>query len=107
MLLPPRAPPSKVWARHKHFISPATKYDKEYAIKPIVASNLAMIEDDGTVGCCFIAEQYPEDLLGNNASAKHTLSIQLRMFVPTRGVFKRMLMRKGGVFGPPMKSMSC
>ena len=68
-------PPSKVWARRRHFISLATKYDKEYAIKPITASDLAMLEleDDGTVGCCFIAEQYLKDLLGNNASAKHTL----------------------------------
>ena len=42
-----------------------------------------MIEDDSTVGCCFIDEQYLKDLLGNNVSAKHTLAIQLQIFVQT------------------------
>ncbi|KAL7550661.1 hypothetical protein ACHAWF_013880 [Thalassiosira exigua] len=91
--------PSKVWARRKHFLSPAIKHNKEYALKTIVADNVAIIEDMGTVGCGFISEEYLEHLLGNNADARRSMAIQIRIFVPTLGVFKGMLVRKPGLTG--------
>ena len=63
-------------------------------MKPIAARDVVVSEDVGTVGCGFIAERYLEDLLGNNAEARRTLGIQVRIFIPARGVFKGMLMRK-------------
>ena len=72
--------PSKVWARRKHYLSPAMKLNKEFAVKHISANDLTMIEDVGTVGCGFIQDKYLEDLLGNNAQAKRALGIQIRIF---------------------------
>jgi len=72
-------------------------------VKYIAASDLNMIDDIGTVGCGFISEQYLEELLGNNAEAKRALGIQVRIFVPTRGIFKGMLMRKRNVVGEPIE----
>jgi len=92
-------PPSKIWARRGHFLSSATKlkFNNEYGVKSIAADDVVMIEDLGTVGCGFISEQYLEALLGNNTEARRTLGIQVRIFIPTKGVFKGMLMRKQGI----------
>ena len=65
-----------------------------------------MIEDVGTVGCGFIQDKYLEDLLGNNAQAKRALGIQIRIFVPTKGVFKGMLMRKRNIGEPIQLNIS-
>jgi hypothetical protein len=92
--------PSKIWARRKHYISAAIKNKKkEYAVYPITANDVTMIDDVGTVGCGFISEEYLEDILGNNAEAKRALGIQVRIFIPTMGVFKGMLMRKANIVG--------
>ena len=42
--------PNKVWARRKHCLSPGLKLktDKQYAVKPIAANVLDMIDDVGT-----------------------------------------------------------
>ncbi|KAL7536707.1 hypothetical protein ACHAXR_007348 [Thalassiosira sp. AJA248-18] len=48
-------PPSKVWARRKHFLSPAIKHKKEHAIYPVTSDDIVMIEDAGTVGTHFCA----------------------------------------------------
>ena len=90
-------PPSKVWARRKHFLSPAIIHkfstsSRGYAIIPITADDTKLTEDLGTVGCGFIQEYYLEDLLGNTAEAKRTAAVQVIIFVPTKGVFKGMLM---------------
>ena len=98
--------PSKVWARRKHYLSPAMKLNKEFAVKHISANDLTMIEDVGTVGCGFIQDKYLEDLLGNNAQAKRALGIQIRIFVPTKGVFKGMLMRKRNIGEPIQLNIS-
>jgi len=98
--------PSKVWARRKHYLSPAMKLNKEFAVKHISANDLNMIEDVGTVGCGFIQEKYLEEILGNNAGAKRALGIQIRIFVPTKGVFKGMLMRKRNIGEPIQLNIS-
>jgi hypothetical protein len=91
---------SKTWARRQLFLSPAMKLNHEYAVKHISRRDLTMIENVGTVGCGFISSKYLEDLLGNNAVAKRALGIQIRIFVPTYGVFKGMLMRKRNTCKP-------
>ncbi|KAL3778522.1 hypothetical protein ACHAW5_005648 [Stephanodiscus triporus] len=91
---------SKTWARRQLYLSPAMKLNNEYAVKHIIGRDLTMIEDLGTVGCGFISSKYLEDLLGNNADAKRALGIQIRIFVPTYGVFKGMLMRKRNTCKP-------
>jgi len=92
--------PSKIWARRWHYISAAIKSKKmEYAVYHITANDVTMIDDVGTVGCGFISEEFLEDILGNNAEAKRALGIQVRIFVPTMGVFKGMLMRKANIVG--------
>ncbi|KAL3827116.1 hypothetical protein ACHAXA_002351 [Cyclostephanos tholiformis] len=93
---------AKTWARRGLYLSPAMKLNREYAVKNISGSDLTMIDDVGTVGCGFISSKYLEDLLGNDARAKRALGIQIRIFVPTYGVFKGMLMRKN-IIGEPIQ----
>jgi hypothetical protein len=92
--------PSKIWARRWHYISAAIlNKKKESAVYHITANDVTLIDDVGTVGCGFISEDFLEDILGNNAEAKRALGIQVRIFVPTMGVFKGMLMRKTNIVG--------
>ena len=98
-------PPNKVWARRKHFLSPAIKLKatKQYGVLSITSNDVTMQPDMGTVGCGFICEEYLEDLLGNNLDSKRALGIQIRIFIPTVGVFKGMLLRKRNVVGAPIQ----
>lgn len=93
-------PPHKVWARRKLLFSPATKLGDKYAIKAINANDLTMVDDLGTAGCGFISEPYLENLLGNNKAAKNALGVQVRIFVPTKGIFKGVLIRKRNLQEP-------
>jgi len=87
-------PAHKVCARRKLLFSPAMKVKNKYAIYPINANELTMVDDLGTTGCGFISEPYLEYLLGNNKAARVALGIQVRIFVPTMGIFKGVLMRR-------------
>ena len=86
--------PHKVVARRSLLFSPAMKIGDKYAINPIRANDLVMADDLGTAGCGFISEQYLEDLLGNNKRARTAIGVQMRIFVPSRGIFKGVLIRK-------------
>ncbi len=87
-------PAHKVLARRALLFSPAMKIENEYAITRVHATDVTMVDDLGTAGCGFISEQYLEDLLGNKIKAKTALGVQVRIFVPTMGIFKGVLMRK-------------
>ncbi len=87
-------PAHKVLARRALLFSPAIKIGNKYAITRIPANDMTLVDDLGTAGCGFISEQYLEDLLGNNIKARTALGVQVRIFVPTLGIFKGVLMRK-------------
>ncbi|KAL7486177.1 hypothetical protein ACHAW6_011774 [Cyclotella cf. meneghiniana] len=95
--------PRKVWARRKLFLSEAVKLPKSNGLLTVFRADIAMVKDNGTVGCGFICEQYLERLLGGGAAAKRTLGIQVRIFVPSLGVFKGVLVRKRQSTGPPIE----
>ncbi|KAL3799924.1 hypothetical protein HJC23_007397 [Cyclotella cryptica] len=95
--------PRKVWARRQLFLSEAVKLTKKMGLQHVSKADIAMVKDDGTVGCGFIGEQYLESLLGGGAEAKRTIGIQVRIFVPSVGVFKGVLVRKPQSTGPPIE----
>ncbi|KAL7464799.1 hypothetical protein ACHAXS_005127 [Conticribra weissflogii] len=90
-------PSRKVWDRRHLSLSPAKKIDGQYALFQVGSSDIEMIDDVGTTGCGFIEEGYMAQLLGGNPTATRALAIQVRIHVPSKGIFKGMLMRKRGM----------
>lgn len=86
--------PRKVWSRRSLLFSTAVKINTEFAIHDVSDSEVVMVEDVGTTGCGFIDEQNMMKLLGESAAAKRTVAIQVRMLIPTLGLFKGVLVRK-------------
>ena len=98
--------PRKVWARRRLFLSEAIKLDTfkpAWGFSQISSSDIEIVKDFGTVGCGFISERFMEALLGGGAAAKRTIGVQVRIHVPTVGVFKGMLVRKNDITGPPIQ----
>jgi hypothetical protein len=96
--------PRKAASRLELLQSPALKLKpKEYAILAIKETDICMVDANGQDGCGFICEEFLEKLLGNNAPAKRTVAIQIRLICPAFGIFKGMLMRKRNVTGPPIQ----
>mmetsp|Transcript_10284 Transcript_10284/g.22033 ORF Transcript_10284/g.22033 Transcript_10284/m.22033 type:complete len:907 (+) Transcript_10284:144-2864(+) len=89
----------KVWDRRHLSLSPAKKIHGQYAIFQVASRDIEMVDDVGTTGCGFIEEGYMEELLGGNTAATRALAIQVRIHVPSKGIFKGMLMRKRGMTG--------
>ena len=52
------------------------------------------IAEMGHVGCGFICEDLLKELLGNDSLARKAICIQCRLFIPRKGVYKGMLMKK-------------
>ena len=90
----------KLVARLDLLQSPAYKFKSgpktgEYGIIPLELSIFREIEEDGHVGCGFICEDLLFDIMGGKgALAKRTICIQVRIYIPTMGIYKGMLMKK-------------
>lgn len=95
--------PRKVWARRKLFLSKAAKLGRGYAFKDILATDATVHDSTHTAGCGFICEKFLVELLGSDAAAKRALGIQVRICIPTLGVFKGILLRKSVTTGPPIQ----
>jgi hypothetical protein len=96
--------PRKVWARRKLFLSTAARLGKgKCAVSQLAKDDISMHDQSYTTGCGFISERFLEELLGDNASAKRALGIQVRICIPTCGVFKGVLMRKRILDGAPVQ----
>jgi hypothetical protein len=94
----------KVWARRKLFLSTAAKLKDGYAVEKVLDEDILMDEDaENTVGCGFICEKYLVEILGKNSAARRALGIQIRINIPTCGVFKGVLMKKCITDGPPIQ----
>ena len=94
-----RLTPRKLVARLELLQSPAYKFSSgkkkgEYGIIPLELSTFREIEENGHVGCGFICEELLFHIMGENATAKRTICIQVRIFIPMMGIFKGMLMKK-------------
>jgi RNA dependent RNA polymerase. len=89
-------PTRKVVARLDLLFSPIYKCKTtgEHLLKIFHSSSFEDIKEEGHVGCGFICEELLCDLLGNNAMAKRAICIQIRAIVPSKGIYKGMLMRK-------------
>jgi len=92
----------KVVARLELFQSPAYKCKSsgDHLLRMLDQSCFGDIEEEGHVGCGFICEDLLVDILGNNAVAKRAICIQVRGFVPMKGVYKGMLLKKRMKHGP-------
>lgn len=91
----------KVVARLELLQSPAFRLpSKKYFLKHFNQHSFGDIEENGHVGCGFICKHLLEDMLGGNADAKRTVCIQVRAFVPMKGIYKGMLMKKVITEGP-------
>ena len=92
----------KAKARLELFASPAYKYPstKKPLLKFLNQSIFEDIEEKGHVGCGFICEDFLVEILGMNAIAEKAICIQCRIFIPMKGVYKGMLMKKRIKNGP-------
>jgi len=94
-------PTRKVKARLELFQSPAHKLKStaKYLLEFYNQNIFGNIAEKGHVGCGFICEELLIDLLGNNTFASRAICIQVRIFIPKKGVYKGMLMKKKIVSG--------
>eukprot|EP00923_Selenidium_pygospionis_P044310 GHVN01076579.1.p1 GENE.GHVN01076579.1~~GHVN01076579.1.p1 ORF type:complete len:510 (-),score=50.18 GHVN01076579.1:1119-2597(-) len=98
--------PRQVQARLELLQSPAYKFRHsakkgEFGICPLPVSFFVDIEEEGHVGCGFICEDLLRTLLGGeNVFAQRAICIQVRIYAPTLGIYKGMLMRKKIEAGP-------
>ena len=88
--------PRKIASRLELFQSPA-KF-----IEPLPLDVFGEIEEQGNVGCGFIASDFLEQLCkrGGVKHAEMVSAIQVRLFIPSMGIFKGMLQKKLIVSGP-------
>jgi RNA dependent RNA polymerase len=82
--------PRKIAARLELFQSPA-KF-----IEPLPLDVFGEIEEQGNVGCGFIESDFLEQLCqrGGVKHAEMVSAIQVRLFIPSMGIFKGMLQKK-------------
>jgi RNA dependent RNA polymerase len=91
------------------YVVPATaRTDKKHGIFffPNALDICTRMEDPGCVGCGFIAESLLMEMfhsLGKKTLAKKVYAIQVRLLVPTMGIYKGMLCRKRISHGPPIQ----
>ena len=92
----------KVVARLELFQSPAYKCKStgEFMLKFFDHREFGDIDEKGHVGCGFICEKLLVEILGNTKFAERAICIQIRAFVPMKGVYKGMLMKKRITEGP-------
>lgn len=86
--------PRKAAVRLELFQSPA-----RFPIKGLKSSSFRFIEEEGNVGCGFISAELLEKICleqgdMSKSAAKVVSAIQVRLFIPSKGIFKGMLQRK-------------
>jgi len=90
--------PHKAVARLELFQTPSKKNGKNNCFwVHLKSSQFEDIPETFHLGCGFIPEEFLQDLLGNNALAKRTFAIQVRIFAPQLGVYKGVLVAKQGI----------
>ena len=90
--------PRKIFARLELFQSPA-----RFEIQQFDRSHFCEIEESGNVGCGFIASHLLAKIC-DRGGLKHTeliSAIQVRLFIPSMGIFKGMLQKKDIPHGAP------
>jgi hypothetical protein len=81
--------------------SPCYKFASgDYAIIPIPKREFKDIKEEGQVGCGFICDDLLEQVMGSGDLASRTICLQVRIYIPTMGIYKGMLMRKRIDSGP-------
>lgn len=94
--------PRKIAARLELFQSPA-----RFGIQEVDSKHFCDIEEEGHVGCGFIEEDFLRSVCekGGLGKSKAALvsAIQVRLFVPSMGVYKGMLQRKRITSGPAIQ----
>lgn len=81
-------------ARIQLLSSPAYKFSNGEYFKIYEASCFSEIPDKGHVGCGFICEKFLTEILGPTRAATQATSVQVRLVIPSMGIYKGMLMRK-------------
>ena len=93
--------PRKLVARLELLQSPLYKFPSgEFAMFPIPKREFKDIEEEGHVGCGFICNEMLDELMGSRDAAKKVICLQVRIYIPTMGIYKGMLMRKKIDSGP-------
>lgn len=80
----------KAMSRMELFLSSAnrelcTTNDEYSIVRKLEASDFELVEERGHVGCGFICEDYLRDMLKGPVKKKTTMSIQIRVFIPSMG----------------------
>ena len=97
----PSLTPRKLVARLELLQSPSYKFSSgDYAIIPIPKREFKDIEEKGHVGCGFICDDLLEQMMGSGDVARRAICLQVRVYIPTMGIYKGMLMRKRINSGP-------
>ena len=85
----------KAVARLDLIQSPASKNKLgKFAIQSFPDSLVEDIPEMGHEGCGFICEDLLSDLMRNHSNSARVCCIQVRLFIPRKGVYKGMLMKK-------------
>ena len=93
--------PRKLVARLELLQSPLYKFPSgEFAMFPISKTEFKDIEEEGHVGCGFICNEMLEELMRSRDAARKIICLQVRIYIPTMGIYKGMLMRKKIDSGP-------
>jgi hypothetical protein len=90
--------PRKIMARLELFQSPA-----RFEVQQFDRSHFCEIKENGNVGCGFIASHLLEKICkrGGVKHAELITAIQVRLFIPSLGIFKGMLQKKDIPSGDP------
>eukprot|EP00978_Attheya_sp_CCMP212_P009034 scaffold21264_cov42-Attheya_sp.AAC.3 len=96
--------PCKAMARLELLQSPAYKFSKkDPGIRFLKATDFCLIPEAGNEGSGFISEEFLVNLLGGGVAAKRCLQIQVRLVIPSMGLFKGTLVCKRVTNGPPIE----
>jgi len=96
--------PRKAMARLELLQSPAYKFSKkDPGIRFLKATDFCIIPENGNEGSGFISEEFLVKLLGGGVAAKRCLQIQVRLVIPSMGLFKGTLVCKRVTNGPPIE----
>jgi len=91
--------PGKAVARLEHF---NTSFKKDHLWTDLKPSDFEYVREDSHLGCGFIPEEMLCKLLNygkkkEQASSEWAAAIQVRIFAPSMGIFKGMLVKKSGI----------
>jgi hypothetical protein len=107
--------PSHVASRLELLTSPARCSANSYGEKQpytfmCESSELKETDEKANMGCGFIPPKLLEELLGNGNDAHMAAAVQVRLFSPSLGIFKGLLMKKHGIkqiqLPPSMKKVN-